>query len=389
VLIVGGVVVADLLVVGLDLVTLLEVHAGDRETWEWRKKGHNGDQTLVCLACYQGADLPDGPQVVALVPKGRVGGARCRHFAHPPGMAPPGGRHNPESLDHSDGKQALRRWAAKQGFAARVEAWAADGRRRSDVEVIMPGGVRVAIELQCSEITDAEWIARHEDYIRAGIIDMWLWHRRIEVPRVVFQYDQPGWRFDLETGELGLQYARPDPAAVRTASEPPECGLVHSPPCPEDRLATLWMPLESARLTWHGIELPAELTAELARLAEDVGRELAARSQAREAAARQARADQASVVARPSAITNPVTADKYRRLLRQLVRVHEAFRYDAFPPWTDPDSWWYRCDVCGDKLTGAELKASSVIHVVRTYERSDAGRYVEVCRRYGAATAEP
>jgi hypothetical protein len=98
VFVVGGVVMADLLVVGLYLVTGLEVHAEDRETWEWRKKGHNGDQTLVCLACYQGAELPDGPRVVALVPKGKEGGARCRHFAHPPGMAPPGGRHNPESL---------------------------------------------------------------------------------------------------------------------------------------------------------------------------------------------------------------------------------------------------------------------------------------------------
>jgi len=382
-------VVADLLVVGLDLVTLLEVHAEDGETWEWREKGHNGDQTLVCLACYQGADLPDGPQVVALVPRGRVGGVRCRHFAHPPGMAPPGGRHSAESLDHSDGKQALRRWAAKQGFAARVEAWAADGRRRSDVEVIMPGGVRVAIELQCSKITDAEWIARHEDYVRAGITDVWLWHRRIEVPRVVFQYDQPGWRFDLETREVGLQYACPDPAAVRTASESPECGLVHSPPCPEDRLATLWMPLESARLAWHGIELPVEVTAELARLAEDADRERAARTRAREAAAGQAHVGQVPIVARPSAVTNSDTADKYSQLLCKLVRVHEAFRYDAFPPWTDPDSWWYRCDVCGDKLTGAELKASPVIHVVCTYECGETGRYAEVYRRYGIATAEP
>jgi hypothetical protein len=43
VLVVGGVVVADVLVVGLDLVTGLEVHAGDRETREWRKKGHERD----------------------------------------------------------------------------------------------------------------------------------------------------------------------------------------------------------------------------------------------------------------------------------------------------------------------------------------------------------
>jgi hypothetical protein len=389
VLIVGGVVVADLLVVGLDLVSGLEVHAEDRETWEWREKGRNGDQTLVCLACYQGADLPGGPQVVALVPRGRVGGTRCRHFAHPPGMAPPGGRHTPESLQHADGKQALRSWAANQGFTARVEAWTADGRRRSDVEVILPGNLRVAIELQCTEISDAEWIARHEDYVHAGITDVWLWYRHIGVPRVVFRYGQPGWRFDLEAGKLGLHYAQPDPAAVATASQVRDCGLVHSPPCPGDRVATLWIPLETARLTWHGIELPADRAAELAWLAEGVARELAAKAQAREAAARQARADQAPAMARPPAAAKPETADKHRQLLRQLGRVHEAFRYDAFPPWTDPDTWWYCCDVCGDKLTGAELKASPVIHIVRTYERSDTGRYVEVCRRYGATTAEP
>jgi hypothetical protein len=350
-------VVADLLVVGLDLATGLEVHAEDRETREWWKKGHNGDQTLVCLPCYQGADLPDGPLVVALVPRGRVGGARCRHFAHPPGMAPPGGRHNPQSLDHSAGKNALRGWAASQGFTARVEAWTADGRRRSDVEVILPDGVRVAIELQCSEITDTEWVTRHEDYIRAGITDVWFWHPRLRVPRVLLQYDQPGWRFDLEAGKIGLHYAQPDPVAVRAASEPRECGLVHSLPSPEDRLATLWMPLGSARLNWHGIEPPAEVTAELARLEEDEARELAARRQAREAAARQARAHEAPVVESPSAVTRPDTGEKYRQLIRHLVRVHEAFRYDAFSPRTDPDSWWYRCDVCGDKLTGAGVVA--------------------------------
>ena len=149
---------------------------------------------------------------------------------------------------------------------ARVEAWTADGRRHSDVEVILPCGVRVAIELQCSEITDTEWVARHEDYVRAGITDVWLWHPRLQVPRVVFQYDQPSWYLDLEVGKIGLHHAQPDPATVRATSEPQGCGLVHSPPCPEDRLATLWMPLQSARLTWHGIELPAEVTAELARL---------------------------------------------------------------------------------------------------------------------------
>jgi hypothetical protein len=44
----------------------------------------------------------------------------------------------------------------------------------------------------------------------------------------------------------------------------------------------------------------------------------------------------------------------------------DAFRFDAFPPWTDPDTWWYHCDVCGGRLTGAEIKASPIIHIVST-----------------------
>jgi hypothetical protein len=54
--------------------------------------------------------------------------------------------------------------------------------------------------------------------------------------------------------------------------------------------------------------------------------------------------------------------------------VHEAFRYDAFPPWTDPDTWLYRCDVCGFELTGAWLKASQLIHIVKVMEHTSAGR---------------
>jgi Competence protein CoiA-like family len=177
-----------------------------------------------------------------------------------------------------------------QGFTARVEARTAGGRRRSDVEVNLPGGARVAIELQCSEITDAEWLDRHEDYVRAGITDMWLWGPGIWIPRVVFRYGQPGWRFDLEAGKVGLIYAHPDPAAVTAASTAPECAIVHSPPCPGDRLGLLWMPLASARLRPDGIEPPAEATSELTRLAAGVSRELAAR-QARTAAARRARED--------------------------------------------------------------------------------------------------
>jgi len=283
-------------------------------------------------------------------------------------MAPPCGRHNPESLEHARGKQVLRGWAADQGLTARVEARTADGRRRSDVEVSRPGGARVAIELQCSEITDAEWLDRHEDYVRAGITDVWLWVPGVWIPRVVFRYGQPGWRFDRETEKLGLICAHPDPAAVTAASTAPECATVHSPPCPGDRLDCLWMPLASARLGADGIEPSAEATAELIRLA---------------AAARRAREDLARPLARPPATESA----EARRENGQLLGEHEAFRYDAFPPWTDPGTWWYRCDECGDdRIAGAGLKASPVIHVVATYERTSTGRHEVVHRRYGAAS---
>jgi hypothetical protein len=50
----------DLYVPGLDLSTGLAVDAVDRNVWEWRRKGHNGDGTLVCLECYQGDGRPTG-----------------------------------------------------------------------------------------------------------------------------------------------------------------------------------------------------------------------------------------------------------------------------------------------------------------------------------------
>jgi hypothetical protein len=380
VLIVGGVVAADLLVVGLDLVTGREVHAGDRRTEEWRKKGHNGDRTLVCLACHEGADLAGGPRTVALVPKGREGGARQQHFAHPPGMVPPGGKHSPESLWHAEGKHAIREWAEAQGLTARVEARTADGRRRSDVAVILPGGHRLAIELQCGELSDAEWIARHEDYVRAGITDLWLYHPDTRVPRIVFRHRQPGWRFDLGARTLGLVHAQPGPADAPTSPHPRQCRAVHWPPCPGDQLTTMWMPLASARLTRDGIKPSAQTAAELGRLAAIAARELAAK-QSREAAAARTRDERNhALVLRSTAgqADAPVGGGQFGE-------THEAFRYDAFPPEADPDTWCFRCDICGLELTGAMLKVSPVVHVIRTMERTRAGRPREIELRYGGA----
>lgn len=203
----------DLYVPGLDLCTGLVVEAGDRPVWELRKKGHNGDGTLVCLACYQGTDWPDGPHVVPLIPRGRVGGIRQPHFAHPAGLGPPGGHHDGESAWHWQAKQRLGRWACAAGATARIEAWTADRRRRTDVSVTLASGARLAIEVQYGRITDAEVLARRDDYARAGISVIWVWRQETGIPHVLYQLGELGWVLDLAADRMGLA-----------------CGTAHSRP---------------------------------------------------------------------------------------------------------------------------------------------------------------
>jgi len=353
-------VVEDLLVVGLDLETGQAVDIGDQEVWDWHRKGHNGDQTLVCKHCYEGEDLPDGPRVVALVPKGRTGGRRRKHFAHPPGMAPPGGRHSPESTWHAKAKQRLRQWAAAQGLRARVEAYTTDGRRRSDVAITLPGGAQVAIEVQLGELSDIQWLARHHDYVQVGIIDVWLWHRVTWVPRVMFARRQLGWLLDLDNDRLGLIHAQPGPALDGPPPEPQECRDVHWPPCPKDPLGVSWMSLASARLATDGIQPSTKVIRKLARQA-------AITRRARRESRSLAHSPPLANATRKHRVSMPRPAARGmagRDQAARPPRAHQAFRYDAFPPWADPDTWWFYCDTCGRTYIGAEIKISPVIHTV-------------------------
>ena len=135
------------------------MHVTDRETKDWYARGHNGDRTVVCALCYQGVDLAGGPRQVALVLKGRRGGTRRQHFAHPPGMAPPGGQHSPETLWHATAKHLLQQWAVGRDATARIEACTPDRRRRSDVAITLPGGEQVpavAVAGSLGEPTDGD-----------------------------------------------------------------------------------------------------------------------------------------------------------------------------------------------------------------------------------------
>jgi Competence protein CoiA-like family len=343
------------LVCGLDLSTGRVVQADEREVWEWYKKGHNGDRTLVCLECFYGADSPDGaPRLVPLVPRGRIGGIRQRHFAHPPGMAPAGG-HSPETAWHWQTKHRLCRWVEKAaGASARTEAWTAQGKRRSDVAVTFPDGARLAIEVQLSSITDTELLARRDDYAREDIGLVWVWHPDHQIPHALFKFGEPGWVLDLAADRMGLACGRAHPGwrsdDIMARNRSP-----HWPPCPGDDIELRWMPLASVRLTETGflpsLEVAARLEAEAA------------------ATARRAQAEQAAASRTRIGKTIPAASARDRQDVVHVPppgrspRPHLALRIDARPPWSHPLSRFYWCPRCG-YLTGAQLQSSPVPHEI-------------------------
>ncbi|WP_285659982.1 hypothetical protein [Actinomycetospora sp. NBRC 106375] len=281
----------ELAVVGLDLTTGLEVSIVDEaEVPRWRRKGHVGDRSLVCLHCLDGTDGP--PRRVALVAKGRIAGRRRAHFAHPPGEGPPGGMHRPESVWHAAGKQALATWARRHPAvkSARVEAWTRDGRRRSDVRIHLhptgrrsehlasdaaaprrrPGpdglfgvddlaGPAVVLELQSAWITDDEWRQRHQDYRRLGMVDVWLWHHRVGVPGIIAAYHQPGWLYGDDRAELTAVVGRGRPRTGRWWEErDPAVYGTHWPAGPGERATLLPIPLDKIQLSAAGLSPPEE-----------------------------------------------------------------------------------------------------------------------------------
>jgi hypothetical protein len=173
-------------------------------------------------------------------------------------MAPSGGHRNPESAWHWEAKHRLARWATAQGAAAWVEARTADRRRRSDVSVTVPGGRMLAVEVQLSPVTDAEVVARGEDYLRGGIAVVWVWHG--SPPHVLYRFGEPGWIYDLAQDQVGLVCGKPHPARP----EDPDCGRTlstHWPPCPGDATITRWMPLADLRLTVDGLQASEQVIA--------------------------------------------------------------------------------------------------------------------------------
>ncbi|MFD8887560.1 competence protein CoiA family protein [Streptomyces erythrochromogenes] len=250
----------DLLVVGFDLETRREVHIAEGPPERWKRLGYGGTGQLVCFYCFHGFEAPAGTRV-PLVTRGRLGGKVRRHFAHPPGQAPAGG-HGPETVWHITTKHLLAAWAwSRPGVdRVRLEQWTEDHDRRADVEVLLRDGTKIALEAQRKLMTDDGWRARHRDYARQGVVDVWFWRPRVHFPHVVLDEGLPVWFYSVSKREAATSLGRPHARAHQwwQASDLSVFGL-HHPPCALDELERVTMPLAALGLGPGGAVLPEDL----------------------------------------------------------------------------------------------------------------------------------
>jgi hypothetical protein len=254
----------DLLVVGLDLETGHEVCLTEPTVEYWRERDYMGRRTLVCALCHAGLEAEPGT-CVPLVVRAKFHGLRRPHFAHPPGQAPVGG-HHPESVWHLSAKAVLAAWAhGQQGVAdVAVERWTPDRARRSDVRVSFGNGHQIALEAQATVMTDREWLARHADYQRQNVTDVWLWRRGIRPHWVAVHHGQSLWELDPvhERAYLLLGAAHDRPTCW-WAAQKLHLYAQHEPPCVGDILLRRELPLSTIGLTAHGLVIPESIHQEI------------------------------------------------------------------------------------------------------------------------------
>jgi hypothetical protein len=311
--------VDDLLVVGVDLVTGRTVHVGDAPKHVWKAKGYGGNGTLVCRDCLWGDGVPAGTRVPLLC-RGKTYGKRRPHFAHPRGQGPVGG-HRPETSWHADAKKTVAAWARQQPHVVdvNVERWTRDGRRRSDVAVSFVNGTRLAIEIQQQPLTDEAWLARHRDYARAGVLDVWLWHRRIGSPGIALDEPQCHWQLNEQLDHVGVPVAEP-----HNHRDADDIGVAqHYPPCPGDDIRIIWCTWSQIQLSSVGLR-PSQV---LDRLA-------VARHQA--LAAQQPSVHESPIAALPQDPPKPTSFP--------LLGAHTLHRIDGNPPWAPAAERLYRCE---------------------------------------------
>ncbi|WP_157805819.1 competence protein CoiA [Bacillus sp. mrc49] len=102
----------------------------------------------------------------------KAGEVRIPHFAHKNNHSCHASS-EPESAYHLSGKRKLFQWFLSHDYQVELEAYLPDIKKRTDVLATV-GGIRYAIEFQCSTIPEIEFINRTEAYRSMGIKPIWI-----------------------------------------------------------------------------------------------------------------------------------------------------------------------------------------------------------------------
>ena len=110
-------------------------------------------------------------------------------------------------------------------------------------------GTKVALEAQRKLLTDDGWRARHRDYARQGVVDVWFWQPRVHFPHVVLDEGLPVWFYSVSKREAGTALGRPHPR-VHHWWRAPDLAVygLHHPSCALDELERVTMPLDTLGL---------------------------------------------------------------------------------------------------------------------------------------------
>ncbi|MFF2556787.1 competence protein CoiA family protein [Nocardia sp. NPDC058058] len=210
---------------------------------ELRAIGYRGAQMLICAPCYAGIGAPPGTRIPVVV-KGRIGGERRPHFAHPPGRQPTRGEHEPESIWHLASKMTVAEWARTQPSVVNVhtEVWLPNRTRRCDVRVMFSDGQQLALEVQYSPLSDTAWNQRHQDYQHNGVSDVWLWHPDSAIPWMVLSGTDRRhqlWMFDPWNELITLMVGAPHTSERLASGDDVVRHVQHLPPLRRRQVGSL------------------------------------------------------------------------------------------------------------------------------------------------------
>ncbi|WP_053345002.1 competence protein CoiA [Peribacillus butanolivorans] len=128
----------------------------------------------------------------------KAGMIKIPHFAHK-NKSSCRASSEPESAYHLMGKRKLFHWFLSHHYQADLEAYLPEIRKRADILVTI-GGIRYAVEFQCSVISETEFIERTNAYQSVGIKPIWILAAKHLKRRNLHEFSLSGFHWLFVTG---------------------------------------------------------------------------------------------------------------------------------------------------------------------------------------------